>query len=212
MIDPAEHLGLAQHYVTKLCGGKWPPHQMPDLFASACLGLVEAAQTFDPTRGNFAGHAYFRVRLRIIREQRQLLWSKRDNSRANKGKALTLHHVPLDDVDVGGEEYNHHATPATQLTGLLERERVALLYQALAKLPPFFRLILVHSQGLCGQPVMSYEEMAKELGATRRQIKSAMGRARARLAEEIRAIESADQPPAACCDQPDHPRPASPRP
>lgn len=193
LIDPAEHLGLAGYYVNKICPTAGYQGVWEDLYSAACLGIVEAAQTYDPARGSFAGHAYFRVRLRIIEEQRVLMWGRRDNTAGNKGKVINL---PVEPLEVDGKLRCLPPTAPAQMDTLLEQERVALLYRALAKLPPFFRLLLIHSEGLCGQPAMSHKEMMKELGTTRKQFRLALGRARARLAELVER-ERANPVPAA---------------
>ncbi len=66
------HLPLVKHVLGRLAG-ELPPHvDLENLESAGVLGLVEAAQKFDPTRNaQFKTFAYFRIRGAILDELRR---------------------------------------------------------------------------------------------------------------------------------------------
>lgn len=65
------HLPMVRHIVQKVAGALAMAEDLDDLISAGTLGLVKAAQAFDPSKGvNFKTYAYIRIRGAVIDEIR----------------------------------------------------------------------------------------------------------------------------------------------
>lgn len=96
MIDVTQHLNLVRHVINKY--NYLPPRDMDheDLFQIGCMGLMKAAEKFDPSRdGKFSTHAAVwirselsRVLIGYTRQKRQAVVIRIDQKVANTDAVL----------------------------------------------------------------------------------------------------------------------------
>jgi RNA polymerase sigma factor (sigma-70 family) len=73
------------------------PEYLDDLFQDGCLGLIDAARTYDPAeRGGFAPYAMYRIHQAVTRSLRRIKSSVRLPERAARRRPETRHAEPDD--------------------------------------------------------------------------------------------------------------------
>lgn len=92
-LDPAQLIedgqGLVRSIALKVFRGLPVPTDLDDLIAYGQLGLVEAAQSFDPTTGTkFTTFAYYRVRGAIYDGVSKMAWTSRARIRRLRFQAM----------------------------------------------------------------------------------------------------------------------------
>lgn len=100
-------------------GRRCPPHEREEMFSAGCLGIVDAARRFDPSRGlQFSTLAWHRITGAILDDRRRRL-KQVGYTRTYRQVAQF---VPLDEHDA--------ETPPNAFDRVLRRERLELLRSA----------------------------------------------------------------------------------
>lgn len=188
-------VAVAKRYLAKVPGAN-----LTDLIAEGTLGLMRAAERFDPTLGyRFSTYAYYWVRKAITRhltrdhlvylpEERRREAASGDESLAGLQAPLSLEE-PLKEVDkLLGETIAGGLDPADKA---LETWRQRTLLQALREIGPLHGLLLGLHSGVVGGTPLSLGEVAGLLGISPDQAerlhKEAKGRLRHLL--QVRGLE-----------------------
>lgn len=133
-----ENQSLIHHFVKPYRGRGIPDE---DLYGAGLIGLIEAVDTHDPSKGALSTHAAFRIRKRI----NELLEAQAEDALTFR---RSLHE--LEDV---------HPQPATEPENPTVKAR---LREQLAVLPDVLREALLSEHGALGRPrTTSREEAAR---------------------------------------------------
>ncbi|RUM87100.1 MAG: FliA/WhiG family RNA polymerase sigma factor [Thermodesulfatator sp.] len=105
-----EHLSLVKYLAQRLAGRLPPALDPEDLISAGLLGLIEAAQRFDPSRKiQFKTFAEFRIRGAMLDQLRQLDWTPRSVKEKAARLEKTIHQLeqrlgrPPEDEEVAQE-------------------------------------------------------------------------------------------------------------
>jgi RNA polymerase sigma factor (sigma-70 family) len=183
-------VAVAKRYLAKVPGAS-----LMDLIAEGTLGLMQAAERFDPTLGyRFSTYAYYWVRKAITRhlsrdhlvylpEERRREAVSGDEDLAGLQAPLSLEE-PLKEVDKPlGETIAGGTDPADKA---LEAWRQRTLLQALRDIGPLHGLLLGLHSGVVGGTLLSLGEIAGLLGISHEQAERLHKEAKGRLRHLLR--------------------------
>ena len=167
---------------------------LDDLIAEGNLGLIEAANRFDPLRGvRFATYASWWIRKFIIQAIDRQAHQTTSPARGSSGdpapeKPETPRRQRIISVDdfMQTSSDRHMLEKIASLTSAdpqdvaLERQLATKLTAILPKLPAQERLILAAHYGLDGQPPRTLQQIGKEMSLTRERVRQIEQRAIAR--------------------------------
>lgn len=137
-----------------------------EVFLVARMGLLEAAERFDPERGTFATLAVLCCRHAIFNEL--------------KRQRRTYLEVPVFVVDEDGKERVRADLPAVPPPDVETPLMLSRLRDALADLPSLERRVLELRWGLTGEEC-SFQEIGAAMGLPAYRARTLEGKARARL-------------------------------
>lgn len=143
-----------------------------DVTQEVFLTLMREAGAYDAARGSLAAFLYGIARNYVLRRLRQ------DRS-----------YVPIADETAEGDAcaYDHLVAQQDPLGDLTRNEMIESVRNAVLALPARYREAVV----LCDLHEMNYAEAAAALGCAVGTVRSRLHRARALLAEKLRAVEEA---------------------
>jgi RNA polymerase sigma factor (sigma-70 family) len=144
-----------------------------DLRQAGAVGLVAAANAYDPARGEFERYAYFRVRGAIIDSQKRRAYREEQN--------VSLHAIAEANAGVLPPSLDQIDT-APLADAVAQREQIhRLLTEAIRELPPLeFAIIEGH---LAGQPLST---TARQMGRSLRWARGKLIDARETVAARVR--------------------------
>ncbi|HQR39503.1 MAG TPA: FliA/WhiG family RNA polymerase sigma factor [Blastocatellia bacterium] len=128
-----DHVSLVRYLATRLSAKLPPSIEVDDLVGAGMIGLIDAAEKFDPSRGiRFRTYAERRIRGAILDHLRSLDWAPRSLRR--RARELESAHVQLErergravdvtevaeylDIEVGELQTLLHEINATQMASL----------------------------------------------------------------------------------------------
>jgi len=166
---------------------------LDDLIAEGNLGLIEAANRFDPLRGvRFATYASWWIRKFIIQAIDRQAHQTTSPTRASGDPAPEKPETPRRQRIISVDDFmqtssdRHMLEKIASLTSAdpqdvaLERQLANKLTAILPKLPAQERLILAAHYGLDGQPPRTLQQIGKEMSLTRERVRQIEQRAIAR--------------------------------
>lgn len=116
-----------------------------ELYGTGLIGLIEAVDTFDPSKGALSTHAAFRIRKRI----NELFEAKRED-------ALMFRRSLLELEDVHSDRITEPVDPATN----------TLVHSLLSTLPVVVREALLSEYGALGRSLTTSREEAIRAGCS----------------------------------------------
>jgi len=170
---------------------------LDDLIAEGNLGLIEAAQRFDPSRGvRFVSYATWWIRkymLRAVDRQAHQTSSPRprggddsegdqageERPRSRRQRILSFDDFMQNSGDRQFIEFLASEDAADPEDRILESQLADALLSILPRLPPRERAILASHYGLDGAPPKTLQAIGAELGLTRERVRQL----------ELRALE-----------------------
>ena len=185
-IDPTEHIALVRWWAAKYCRRE---QDFEDAVQAGTIGLLRAAERFDPARGAFSTFASLCIRRELLR------WMKRVQPLVRVPEAWAFDRHPhvtslnrqvfddgteLGDLLPGGDAEQESAASAA--------ETRARIHDALANLPARDALVLRLRYGVrddgAGIPC-TLEEVARLLRVTRERVRQLQVRAEQRLLRRL---------------------------
>lgn len=193
-IDVRDHKGLVNYFLSNfLHQHPYVVHLADDLRQEGFLGLMRAADLYDPEKGSFSNFAYYHMRAKI---QREAISSGVVRGRKRGSLGERPHVTYLEDLEVDEQEDLVHSSgwvdDPTVLEDIGSTEVQRDVEQALDRLPARERVFLCLYYGLGTrqspryQP-MTYLEIAKKYGLSRARVQQIADKARRRLRLYLRA-------------------------
>ncbi|MBX3278538.1 MAG: RNA polymerase sigma factor [Acidobacteria bacterium] len=140
-----------------------------DIAQEVFLALIREGVTFDPSRGSVAAYLFGMTRHRVLRRL----------ERERRMSSLTG-----EDTEDEGFVPNGPVASDDPLEDAVRSERVEWVRRAVLALPVHYREVVV----LCSLHDLSYETAAEILGCPVGTVRSRLNRARAMLADKLRAL------------------------
>jgi RNA polymerase sigma factor for flagellar operon FliA len=96
----ASYLGLVRALAWKIHQQLPRSVELDDLIGYGCIGLAEAAKSYDPSRGKFSTFAFYRIRGAIFDGLSQMAWFRRDKFEARAYQVSGLESEPVDAAEL----------------------------------------------------------------------------------------------------------------
>lgn len=146
-----------------------------DITQDVFIALMRDGHQFDPARGTVAGYLFGMTRHRVLRRL------QKERTMVTIGDGVQEDETQLPDEQLSGT--------SNPLHDLSRQELIESVRQAVLALPLHYREVVV----LCNLDEMSYEQAASIIGCPVGTVRSRLNRARAMLADKLRAWQPAEE-------------------